>query len=184
MKLVYPICCGVDVHKNLLVATGVKTDSNNISTYIQESFSTLNPDLIRFKGWLIRHDCKHVCMESTGKYWIPVFNYLENDIYVCLTHPKYVKAIKGKKETYFSTKYYNIKKRRGHNKAIIAIARMMLVCIFHMVSNGEFFNPCDYEELKNPKPKLSKSEGQITLDSALNYIAAQGIDISVLTLPS
>ena len=36
-------------------------------------------------------------MESTGKYWIPVFNYLENDIDVCLTHPKYVKAIKGKK---------------------------------------------------------------------------------------
>src|SRR5699024_7943663 len=35
--------------------------------------------------------------ESTGKYWIPIFNYLENDIDVCLTHPKYVKAIKGKK---------------------------------------------------------------------------------------
>ena len=36
-------------------------------------------------------------MESTGKYWIPIFNYLENDINVCLTHPRYVKAIKGKK---------------------------------------------------------------------------------------
>jgi hypothetical protein len=36
-------------------------------------------------------------MESTGKYWIPIFNYLESDIEVCLTHPKYVKAIKGKK---------------------------------------------------------------------------------------
>ena len=36
-------------------------------------------------------------MESTGKYWIPIFNYLEDDIDVCLTHPKYVKAIKGKK---------------------------------------------------------------------------------------
>ena len=36
-------------------------------------------------------------MESTGKYRIPIFNYLENDIDVCLTHPKYVKAIKGKK---------------------------------------------------------------------------------------
>ena len=36
-------------------------------------------------------------MESTGKYWIPIFNYTEYDIDVCLTHPKYVKAIKGKK---------------------------------------------------------------------------------------
>lgn len=36
-------------------------------------------------------------MESTGKYWTPIFSYPENDIHVCLTHPKYVKAIKGKK---------------------------------------------------------------------------------------
>lgn len=38
-----------------------------------------------------------VCMESTGKYWIPVFNILETHMHVVLTHPKYVKAIKGKK---------------------------------------------------------------------------------------
>ena len=50
-----------------------------------------------FHNWLIENNCYHVCMESTGKYWIPIFNYLENDIDVCLTHPKYVKAIKGKK---------------------------------------------------------------------------------------
>ena len=36
-------------------------------------------------------------MESTGKYWIPIFNILEDDINIYLTHPKYVKAIKGKK---------------------------------------------------------------------------------------
>lgn len=36
-------------------------------------------------------------MESTGKYWIPVFNILETHMHVVLTHPKYVKAIKGKK---------------------------------------------------------------------------------------
>lgn len=36
-------------------------------------------------------------MESTGKYWTPIFNYLEADMGVCLTHPKYVKAIKGRK---------------------------------------------------------------------------------------
>jgi len=36
-------------------------------------------------------------MESTGNYWIPVFDLLEDSIKVCLTHPKYVKAIKGKK---------------------------------------------------------------------------------------
>lgn len=97
MKLVYPICCGVDVHKNIFVATIVSTDNVGIATYQQKSFSTINYDIKNFHNWLIKNNCYHVCMESTGKYWIPIFNYLESDIDVCLTHPKYVKAIKGKK---------------------------------------------------------------------------------------
>lgn len=98
MKLVYPVCCGVDVHKNTIVATIVSTDNQGISTYLQETFfSTQNYDIKRFHDWLLINQCHHVCMESTGKYWIPIFNYLESDIHVLLTHPKYVKAIKGKK---------------------------------------------------------------------------------------
>jgi len=98
MKIVYPVCCGVDVHKNIIVATIAITDKSNITQYIAESFSTLNADLIRFRTWLLSHKCFNVCMESTGKYWIPVFNILEEaDIKVLLTHPKYVRAIKGKK---------------------------------------------------------------------------------------
>lgn len=86
MKLKYSICCGLDVHKNVIVATIVITNKDGISKYKQKSFSTI-----------IKNNCYHVCMESTGKYWIPISNYLENNIDVCLTHPKYVKAIKGKK---------------------------------------------------------------------------------------
>lgn len=97
MKLVYPICCGVDIHKKIIVATIVFTDNVGVSTYQQKTFSTINCDIEKFHKWLIESNCYHVCMESTGKYWIPIFNYLENDIDVCLTHPKYVKAIKGKK---------------------------------------------------------------------------------------
>jgi len=97
MRLVYPICCGLDVHKKVIVATIVTTDNVGISTYKQRSFSTINSDLKLFHDWLLENNCNHVCMESTGKYWIPVYNYLEKDINVCLTHPKYVKAIKGKK---------------------------------------------------------------------------------------
>ena len=97
MRLVYPVCCGLDVHKKVIVATIVTTDNVGISSYKQRSFSTINSDLKLFHDWLLENNCKHVCMESTGKYWIPVYNYLEADIEVCLTHPKYVKAIKGKK---------------------------------------------------------------------------------------
>ena len=97
MKLKYSICCGLDVHKNVIVATIVNTNSSGISEYVQKSFSTINSDIQKFHDWLIENNCYYVCMESTGKYWIPIFNYLEKDINVCLTHPKYVKAIKGKK---------------------------------------------------------------------------------------
>ena len=98
MKIVRPICCGMDVHKNLIVATiGITDKQSRITNYIQESFSTLNPELFLLRDWLISHNCFDVCMESTGKYWIPIFNVLENKFNVCLTHPKYVKAIKDKK---------------------------------------------------------------------------------------
>ena len=98
MKIVRFNCCGMDVHKNLVVATiGITDRKTNVTEYFQRSFSTLNSDLYRLKDWLRSHHCSDVCMESTGKYWIPIFNVLEDEINVHLTHPKYVKAIKGKK---------------------------------------------------------------------------------------
>ena len=98
MKLKYSICYGLDVHKNVIVATTVTTNKAGMSEYLQKSFSTINLDIQGVHNWLVENNCYHVCMEFTGKYWIPIFNYLGNDIDVCLTHPKYVKAIKGKKK--------------------------------------------------------------------------------------
>jgi transposase len=85
-------------------------------------------------------------------------------------------AVKDKKETYFADKYYKNKKRRGHKKAIIAIARMMLTCIYHLISTGETFNPSDYQELNNPVPR----KVVLTDDSAIAFLAAQGYDVSTL----
>lgn len=97
MKIIYPVCCGVDVHKRTIVATIATTDKNNITSYSAKSFSTLNKDLYAFRDWLLENNCRHVCMESTGKYWIPIFNILEDHVHVILTHPKYVRSIKGQK---------------------------------------------------------------------------------------
>lgn len=97
MKLIRPICCGMDVHKDLVVATIATTDNSGITQYHQSSFSTQNFELYKLKSWLKQYECFDACMESTGKYWIPIFNILEDEINVFLTHPKYVKAIKGKK---------------------------------------------------------------------------------------
>ncbi|HBR04004.1 MAG TPA: IS110 family transposase, partial [Ruminiclostridium sp.] len=60
-------------------------------------FSTYTKGLKELLQWLLESDCKDVCMESTGKYWIPVYNILEKDCSIVLAHPKYVKAIRGKK---------------------------------------------------------------------------------------
>lgn len=68
-----------------------------ITTYKSNRFSTFTNQLKRCATWLKEKDCKDVCMESTGKYWIPVYNILELSCNIVLTHPKYVKAIKGKK---------------------------------------------------------------------------------------
>ena len=100
LKVYYSNCCGMDVHKKFVVATIAKTDEHKVTTYQTKQFSTLPKDLQLLKSWLVNdNDCKEVCMESTGKYWIPIFNILEDSCHVVVTHPKYVRAIPGKKPT-------------------------------------------------------------------------------------
>jgi len=97
LKIVYSICCGVDVHKSFVVACIASTNNKGVTSYKRHRFSTFTGDLRRFADWLSSNNCKDVCMESTGKYWVPVFNILEQTCNVVLAHPKYVKAIRGKK---------------------------------------------------------------------------------------
>lgn len=97
LKIVYPICCGMDVHKSFIYACIASTNEQGVTTYKSKRFSTFTGDLRFCASWLAENNCKDVCMESTGKYWIPVYNILEPTCNIVLAHPKYVKAIKGKK---------------------------------------------------------------------------------------
>ena len=97
LKIVFPICCGIDVHKKFVVACIAKTNEQNVTTYETKRFSTFTNSLRELSEWLSSNSCTDVCMESTGKYWHPVFNILENTCKVVIAHPKYVKAIRGKK---------------------------------------------------------------------------------------
>ncbi len=100
MKVVFPTCCGVDVHKTFVVATIITTPADSLQPHYQKKrFNTFNSDLNRFADWLLEHNCLDVCMESTGKYWVPVFNILEKrGIRVVIANPKWVKAVKGNKD--------------------------------------------------------------------------------------
>ena len=98
MKVIYSKACGVDVHKTFIVA--VICDSTSIAPkYLRKRFSTFNNSLIQFRNWLIENDCDNVCMESTGKYYIPVYNALESYISnVVVANPKRFACIKGEKD--------------------------------------------------------------------------------------
>ena len=97
LKIVYPICCGIDVHKTFVVACIASTNTKGVTTYQSKRFSTYTKNLRALSAWLSTNNCKDVCMESTGKYWHPVYNILETACRVVLAHPKYLKAIRGKK---------------------------------------------------------------------------------------
>ncbi len=97
MKVVYPVCCGIDVHKTFLVAT-VITSRGITPHYSKKRFSTFNNSILQFKQWLIDNNCYDVCMESTGKYWVPVYNLLEDTIRITVANPKWVRAVKGNKD--------------------------------------------------------------------------------------
>lgn len=106
MEIVYPVCCGVDVHKSFLVATIITTHSQSLEAiYQKKRFSTFNNSLLAFKEWLLENNCRDVCMESTGKYWVPIFNLLEDAIHVTITNPKWVSVVKGNKDDVKDSKW-------------------------------------------------------------------------------
>jgi len=90
-------CCGLDVHKTWIYACIGITDANGRTEYKQARFSSFTKGLQDLADWLAKYSCVEVCMESAGKYWVPVFNVLEKTCWVVLAHPKYTKPQKGNK---------------------------------------------------------------------------------------
>jgi len=85
--------CGMDVHKDLIVATiqgkGIKMQT--------KSFNAFTSSLIKLKEWLLKNGITHVAMESTGIYWKPVFNILGDDFTILLVNARHVKNVPGHK---------------------------------------------------------------------------------------
>ena len=97
-KILKNNCCGLGVHKTWIYAYIGITDSLKRTEYKEALFSSFTKGLNELCYWLSKYNCTDVCIESTGKYWIPVFNVLDkNNIWVTLSHPKYTKPQKGNK---------------------------------------------------------------------------------------
>ena len=93
MKVVHEICCGIDVHAKMLVACLLLANGEKEI----RTFSTMTDDLLRLRDWLVAARCTHVAIESTGVYWKPVFNILEDALTVILINPEHAHALRGRK---------------------------------------------------------------------------------------
>ncbi len=94
-----PVCAGIDVHKEILMAAVCRTDPQTLNAvfYVRQ-FKSANSDIRSMAEWFKSYSVQDVCMESAGKYWIPVFSILEQSgLKPVLTHPKYVRQAKGQK---------------------------------------------------------------------------------------
>jgi transposase len=90
-------CAGIDVGKKFL-AVCIMTGAADAEPEIQQrEYSTFNRELGRLRDWLIETGCTHVVMESTGSYWRPVFEILEDSVAVILVNPEQVKSRRGHK---------------------------------------------------------------------------------------
>lgn len=92
MEVLYPRCCGLDVHKKTVVACVITPKVKETRT-----FSTMTSDLINLMEWLVKCEVTHVAMESTGVYWKPIYNVLENHFTLLLVNAKHIKNVPGKK---------------------------------------------------------------------------------------
>lgn len=97
LKIVFKKCAGIDVHSNQITVCIAITDDNDVTSYEIKAFQTFTQDLINCREWLYSKGITDVCMESTGKYWIPVYNIFEEKLKCVISHPKYVRTILGKK---------------------------------------------------------------------------------------
>ncbi len=71
-EVLRPKCAGPDVHKKSIVAAVCTSDPVTLAaSYKTKVFLTTNSDIAALRDWLLTQGCRDVCMESTGKYWIP-----------------------------------------------------------------------------------------------------------------
>lgn len=93
MERLYAVCCGIDVHKKILVACLRTKQSTEI-----RSFGASTQDLLDLVDWLTANQCEAVAMESTASYWKPVFNILEGyDLNPMVVNAQHMKQVPGRK---------------------------------------------------------------------------------------
>jgi transposase len=77
MDLLHPLCAGLDVHKDTVVACLRRVVDGRVKREVR-TFGTTTRDLLELSDWLASQRCRHVAMEATGVYWKPVWHILSD----------------------------------------------------------------------------------------------------------
>jgi transposase len=97
MEMLYERCCGVDVHKRTVVACLLAPGAEGTPTKEIRTFGTMTTDLLALSDWLSAAGCTHVAMESTGVFWKPIYNLLEDRFALVVVNAQHIKAVPGRK---------------------------------------------------------------------------------------
>jgi transposase len=97
MEVLHPRCCGLDVHKETVVAC-VRLVIDGKTVKEVRTFATITAGLLALSDWLTETKCTHVVMEATGVYWKPVWHILsDEDFELVLANAAHVKNVPGRK---------------------------------------------------------------------------------------
>jgi len=137
MEVIYPRCAGLDVHKKTVVACVMHTKRNGHRKQETRTFGTTTGELQELLAWLQEWKCTHVAMESTGVYWKPVYNILEDHLEVLLVNARHIKKVPGRKTD-------------------VSDAEWLTDCLRHGLLRGSFVPPREQRNLRDLTRQRSK----------------------------
>ncbi len=97
MEVVHRRCCGLDVHKKSVVACVLLSDPSGPPQREVRTFGTFTHEVLALADWLAEQEVTHIALESTGVYWKPIWNLLEDRFALLLVNPRHIKAVPGRK---------------------------------------------------------------------------------------
>jgi len=97
MDAIVERCCGLDVHKDTVVACVLSGPPNKRARKEMRTFGTTTAQLEELRDWLRGLECTHVGMESTGVYWVPVYAVLEDCFELVVGNASHIKNVPGRK---------------------------------------------------------------------------------------
>lgn len=130
MEVIYPRCAGLDVHEAFVVVCRRILGPDGRLDKVVRRYSTMTADLLTMGDWLAEAGVTHIAMESTGVFWKPVWNLLEDRFTILLVNPRDVKQVPGRKTD-------------------VADAEWIAQLLQHGLLKGSFIPPTPIRELRD-----------------------------------